>query len=91
MKISGTIIFSPPYLRLHKPEQAAPILKTKRLLAKNHRWNAYLNCLVNRAICSHQFGNESEAEAILNEALILGKQKGYCRTFLDADYLLYRS
>ncbi|NLY38217.1 MAG: hypothetical protein GX044_02825, partial [Firmicutes bacterium] len=78
------------YLRLRKPEQAAPILeKLKDFLAKNHRWNAYLNCLVNRAICSHQFGNEFEAEAILNEALILGKQKGYCRTFLDADYLLY--
>ena len=77
------------YLQNGSPDQAAPIIaELKDMLIKNNRWNSYLNCLINESVYWEQMGNEQKAEESISEALELGEQKGYLRTFINAGTLL---
>ncbi|MDY6825628.1 MAG: LuxR C-terminal-related transcriptional regulator [Bacillota bacterium] len=77
------------YLYTGNPEKAAPIIeKLKNLLARNHRWTAYLNCLISDALYWDQVGNKVKAKKSIHEALELGSKKGYLRIFINAGPLL---
>ncbi len=87
--IRELLFLSRLYLQTGNPGKAEPIIKKLKFrLAKNNRWTSYLNCLINEAAYWEQMGNEQKAEECVCEALELGFQKEYLRTFINAGPLL---
>ena len=78
------IVYARYLMRLNRPDDALILLdRLSNFARKENQLGRQIELLCLEAICSGMKGNHKSAVTVLEQALALGMEEGYARTFID--------